>query len=1382
MKTKALRYFVLVAMILTIVAVAGADSRTGPEPLTFKEETAVSTGNGVVVEPKGVKGSEIYLVQLTAPSLVSYKGGINGLAATNPAARGENRLNANNPDSLAYLDYLDAKRAEAISIIETAIGRPLDIAYEYRATLNGFAAEMTPAEAAQAANLPAVKHIERDREFELQTDSGPAWIGATSIWDGTATGGLPGTKGEGIVIGVIDTGIDPWNPSFADIGGDSYDHTNGTGQFFGVCDPTNLTPPAGITAYDPTFPCNDKLIGAWGYESVNGGTPRDSNGHGSHTASTAAGNYVEDTVVLTPTDTYTATISGVAPHANIIMYAACCTGAALSAARDQVVLDGVVDVVNYSIGADDPTTNPWGDINAIQWLAVREAGIFVATSAGNNGPGDETIGSPGDMPWLTTVGASSHNRAFLNSITLDDGVNDPITLDGSSMANGYGPAEVVFSVDFADPDNGISEEDARLCADGIFPPDTFSGQIVVCERGTYGRVAKGQTVSDGGAGGYILAQAAEIGGGPGAVVTDPHVLPAVHIDYATYQNLLAYIANAGGPVMGTIAGSTLDVNDAHGDIMAAFSSRGANRGIFADLIVPNVTAPGRDIWAAYHQGDAGDGDYTWNVISGTSMSSPHVAGAGALMAALHPDWTPAQIESALMTTSVTNVRNDDAVNAATPFAMGSGRVDLTKAAEAGLLMDVTTAEFEASNPNDGGDTKSLNIASMGNDKCVEACSWTRTVTATKDEDWTASLNLPDGMTGSVTPETFSLLAGESQEITVEVSVLGIPADEWAFGELNLTPAGATPAVHMPIGVQPNTGDLPNLVNIYTRRDAGSQLVTDLTAITITDLTVATYGLAQGNVTTTALAEDPTNDINAGEMYDDLDQVFWMAIDVPADTMRLLAEVIVSESPDLDMGVGFDTNGDGMPSFDEEVCSSATGTALERCDLSMPQSGTWWVAVLNWGASDVGAIDAFDLVTAVVPGSAVGNMSVEGPSAVAPLDPFSIRIFYDEDMNAGQYWYGAISLGTDAANPGNIGSMAVDLHRLEDDVNKTVSPAVAMAGDTVEFTITIQPNVLSEDLTYTLADTIPDGLTYVPGSATASAGSVTAGLNTLLWSGTQISPSNATSDYAMTTNATDALCDTGFGGYVDLEGFGILSQDTIIGDTATFSAFSGQNPFQFYGIDKTGVNFTDDGFAFFDSTPGATPWANTALPTPAEPNDLMAILWNDFLIEYDGTPGSIRGVSLASAGPDVSIIEYDDIEPWTSDGTSPDRFDFEVVIVSTIDDTPGVYEIVYAYDNFVGSPAAATVGIENGDGTLASEFLFGDPTGVITDGLIVCFDHVGAGPETVTITYQATVDAGQLGQIVNSVQTNTSNPGSQEEGTSTTLQVGHPTYLPAVNKS
>src|SRR5690606_6805865 len=240
---------------------------------------------------------------------------------------------------------------------------------------------------------------------------------------------------------------------------------------------------------------------------------------------------VNEPNVVTPTGTYTVErISGVAPHANIIAYAACCTGSALQAARDQALLDGV-DIINYSIGADSPTPDPYNDVEALSWLALRDAGIFVATSAGNSGPGISTVGSPADLPWLTVGGANSHNRAFLSTLSLSDGTNPSLELSGLALAAGYGPAPVIFAKDFvvapATPD------DARLCGPDAFPPGTFNGEIVICERGVYGRVAKGESVKAGGAGGMILAQPAEFGGGPGSLVADTHVLPAVHIDYYT---------------------------------------------------------------------------------------------------------------------------------------------------------------------------------------------------------------------------------------------------------------------------------------------------------------------------------------------------------------------------------------------------------------------------------------------------------------------------------------------------------------------------------------------------------------------------------------------------------------------------------------------------------------------------------------------------------------------------------------------------------------------------------------------------------------------------------------------------------------------------------
>ena len=904
----------------------------------------------------------------------------------------------------------------AISSMNSAVGRDVTVNYEYYAALNGLAVELTAQEVLVVADLPNVSFIEPDQEFELQTNAGPQWINADAIWAGV--GGMDGTFGEGVIVGVIDTGINPDHPSFADIGGDGYDHTNpwGSGVYAGVCDPADPT-------YDPTFPCNDKLIGAWGYAGVNGGDPTDANGHGSHTASTAAGNVVLDATMTTPNGFVVIDdISGVAPHANVVMYAACCTGSALSAARDQVVIDGV-DAVNYSIGSPSPTSDPWGSSFAIQWLAVRDAGIFVATSAGNDGNGDATTGSPGDLPWMTSIGASTHDLAYLNSVISMSGGDTPppADIEGRSVTIGYGPAPIVYAADYGD----------ALCLDP-FPAATFSGEIVVCDRGVIARVAKGANVAAGGAGGLVLAEVTP--GGIGALNTDTHVIPAVHITTGDGDVLKTWLATGSGH-MATISGTTLDQQPANGDIMAKFSSRGPNRGALSDIVKPDVTAPGVGIFAAYNDGPE------YNIIQGTSMSSPNVAGAGALLMALHPDWTPAEVQSALMTTAHTAVVDQDGVTQAGPFAMGAGRVDLAQAGVAGLLLDVTTAAFEASNPEDGGDPSSLNIASMGQDQCVGTCSWTRTVENVLETagTWDVSTNADAGMSLSVVPSSFTLNPGETQEIVVTADVNGSPEGEWLFGSVLVSETGGlSPDTHLPVAAAFSAGSLPASVDIVTRRNAGSQLAADLRAIEITDLTTTIYGLVKGEVTEERLVSDPTN----GDPYDGgfdplVDGTFYVNVTVPGGAMSFIAETIFSESSDLDMFVG----SGATPSLADELCRSTSSSAIEYCELADPAPGMYWVLVQNWDSANGPALpgELAVLVTAVIPGSDSGNMTVTGPSAVPANEPFDVRVFWDTPtMVEGDRWYGAFDLGSDPANPGNIGTVPVLIERIADDVTKSVS--------------------------------------------------------------------------------------------------------------------------------------------------------------------------------------------------------------------------------------------------------------------------------------------------------------------------------------------------------
>ncbi len=1282
----------------------------------------------------------IFLIRLADAPLATYRGGVVGLQPTSPVVTGDRKLDTSAPEAIAYVDYLEASQATFVARMEKAIGRDADVRFTYTNANNGLAVWLTPEEAARVRKLPGVSLLVPDFERELQTDTGPGWIGAPDIWGG-ADCTAEDSCGEGMIVGIIDSGINPENPSFADIGGDGYDHENpfGSGNYVGVCDPDN-DGDAETKGYDEDFPCNDKLIGAWGYNSVDVGydanTPWDYDGHGSHTASTAAGNFVEATITGGARADELIDISGVAPHANIIAYGSCCTGSALTASIDQAIADGV-DAINYSIGSPS-ASDVWNDFDTVGFRNAREAGIFVATSAGNEGPGPATVGSPADAPWLTSVAASTHSRTWTNDVSFTGGDSALATITGNAFTDGYGPADIVYAGDFGD----------ALCLTP-FPAETWTNdEIVVCDRGQIARTDKGVNVAAGGAAGLILANAESNGL---SINADAHVIPASHITYPDGVALKAWLASGTGH-MATITAGAYVQDPARGDILAGFTSRGPNRAI--DVLSPNIAAPGVDIIAAAGQSTGLGATSVWDFSSGTSMSSPHVAGAGVLLMQQHPDWTPAEVQSALMLTANTDMRDSDEVTPATPFGMGNGLVVLDNANNAGLIMDESAANYVAADPATGGNPQELNLASMANSQCVLECSWERTVTATTGGTWDIAASADGGVVLSVSPTSVTLAEAESATVTVTADVTGAPSGVWAFGEVTMTSAGI-PDSHMPVAVQPSTGSIPDRIDIAARRDAGSQVIAELTAIEITQLTVETFGLVKGDVTEMMLDEDATN----GDPYDNVGDgtVEFITVEVPAGAQRLVAETFMTTSPDLDLFVG---TGD-TPSAATELCMSATGSALEYCSLDNPAAGTYWVLVQNWASS--GATDPLSLSTAVVVGDE-GNLLVEGPAQHPSLAEFDIRVLWDDEMDLGDKWYGAFSLGTSAGTAGNIGVIDVDLDRVGNDVTKSVSPATAEPGDKITYTITVNPNPTSEDLAYEIEDMIPAGLTYVPGSATG--GLTLRSDGALTWSG--LMPAAGDAFYTITDSDTDPFCDTGFGGYLNLANFDIGPISDITGDTVTFSAFAAQNPFAFYDDEYSGISFTDDGFAFFGGgSSGDTPWVSQTLPDSDAPNNLYAMFWHDFELLYNATTG--QGVSLASAGPDISVIEYDDIVLY---GTTDPVMDMEIVMYSTLDNTPGFYEAVVAFDN-VSSTHVGTIGVENVFGTSASTLLNNeDATGVITDGYQVCFDLTPGLGDPVVLTYDVTVDAGTEGTIItNDVYHSVNLAGANEEMSSVDLAVG-----------
>lgn len=732
-----------------------------------------------------------YLVQLSDPPLASYRGGMAGLPATSPEVTGRRKLDATSPASQRYLDYLAQRRDEFLRQAEARLGRQVTPGYVYDYVFGGLTLDLTAEEVAQVAALPQVKRISPNFRRELLTDRGPNWIGASALWGSESACAPNGKCGEGIIVGIIDTGINTDHPSFADIGGDGYNHTNpfGAGVYKGWCNP----------GYPKQVTCNDKLIGAWSYANSDD-DPEDPEGHGSHTASTAAGNRLYDVLLDEPTIDFNFDISGVAPHANIIAYDACttdgCNGDDLVAAINQAVADGV-DVINYSIGSG-ATTSPWVADDAVAFLDAREAGVFVAASAGNRGPGEGTTGSPAGAPWLTSVAASTHDRAMRNALVdLTGGSYALADIDGRSVTSGYGPAPIVYAGDYGN----------ALCQAGIWGGGTFSGQIVVCDRGVNARVEKAENVQAAGGGGMVLANAASNGD---ELIGDAYVIPGVHITYDDGVALKNWLASGSGH-QGRIAGTTKDIADSNGDVMAAFSSRGPNKAVQGNVIKPDITGPGVDILAAWAT-LPGEPTPELEIISGTSMSSPHLAGAGALMTHAQPTWTPAEIQSALMTTAwQENVREEDGITPVDPFDVGSGRVNLAAAVNAGLLLNVTRAEYDAADPAGGGDPTTLNIASMANGACYKTCAWTRTVrnpTATA-MSWEGTFTGFNGLAGTLSPTNFNLAGGASQSFSLTINdVTGLTPGQWYFGEVMWHETNSlAPDAHFPVAVKvANTTD------------------------------------------------------------------------------------------------------------------------------------------------------------------------------------------------------------------------------------------------------------------------------------------------------------------------------------------------------------------------------------------------------------------------------------------------------------------------------------------------------------------------------------------------------------------------------------------------
>jgi subtilisin family serine protease len=1258
--------------------------------------------NKFVVE-EGISGEQIYIVRLIANPVSIAANTPNSPIHQALAQAGATKIFSKGQpvvdEIAAYQQQLLNQQQSVISEISSLIGVN-DVRQQFTKALNGFSVTMTPEQAQRVSALGSVAGVTRSKVYELLSDVGPKHIGADTIWQGTATNNSMQYKGEGQIIAIVDTGINSDHPSFADIGGDEYNHTNpwGEGVYAGNCADEGLA---------EFVTCNDKLIGMHSYpvitdsyETMRPGWPaiaEDYQGHGSHVASTAAGNVLKDVDYVLPEAGENADgtvlkaalfpeISGVAPHANIIAYQVChanndygfsgCPGEALLGGIEDAIADGV-DVINFSIGGAD--SNVWGDPVQMAFLSAREAGINVAAAAGNSGQacGEECFGMlDNSSPWLAQVAATTHGR----DIAIDTGVTyagfidetlgselpswSETGLSGGSINTVETTGVVVWAKDYADI-NAAKDYNGYCVTE--YPANTFNffkdgseiagaadgltNVFVICQRhnptdpDANARTAKVANVKAGGADGFIMFNRDENQG----TTADEYELPSVHFT-KTQWNGLNYGYNdprntdgledwvdsyAEKGHMITIKPTVIErrMNAENADMLAAFSSRGPSYSN-VEVLAPAMAAPGVSIFAAYSDEQpftATPFGQDFNAISGTSMASPHVAGAMALLRQANPTWTASEVQSALSMTADNVVKyhrlNDasDDLGDAEIYRAGTGRINLENAVKSGLIMDETAENFMSADPTNGGTPHKLNMPNLVNFSCAPECQWIRTVKATQDGTWSVSHDdvinwnfdlrkqgKQNGVSIEVTPSEFSLKAGQTQTIVVKASIMDTQ-DWFSNSEIELHSSLVfnaqeqdIPQARWPVVFKYDRGELPARLQATAHRDAGSYQINDVMLPSTETPFTRVFAPVKANIESVILPKDDEGyfpwAINADlsiPVEDRMDEATHsVMIEVPANSKRLIVESYgATESAangTLDEGnivvyVGKDYNGNGQADpFEEILCVSNHISYDNFCNINNPEEGTYWAIFYNpstWGEfSDIS--ETFSFATAVVSGDVAANMSLIAPSSDG-YQSVDLTLDWDMEMMADDVYYTSLDIGTSAVNGGNIGNIPFKLIRGSDYVSLDVPQEQAKTGEQVPFTFAVLANQSGADREFSISATLPDGLTVNPSNVVSSNPSemnITVDGNKFTITGTQLDTTHTEAAYNITTSLNDAMCRTpdfgneNPGGYVDLATFGI---------PALFGGFDEQNIPDY----RSGTIFpaellfngTTDSFHFFNNT-------------------------------------------------------------------------------------------------------------------------------------------------------------------------------------------------------
>ncbi|KAL8461522.1 hypothetical protein ACS0TY_032851 [Phlomoides rotata] len=726
--------------------------------------------------------------------------------------------------------------------------------YSFKHIVNGFAVHTTPSQVGKIKGVHGVKLVEKDPGAKLMTSYTPEFLGVPAVW--TQVGGSR-NAGDGIVIGFVDSGINPVHPSFA------YDPLNpwssNASHFSGSCEG------------GPRFPetsCNGKIISARFFASgaraagtldpsVDILSPYDAIGHGSHVASTAAGNYEVPVVV---NGFFYGRASGMAPRARIAMYKAIYptigTLADVLAAIDQAVLDGV-DILSLSIGPDEPPEDTITFLGAfdIFMLSARKAGVLVVQAVGNQGPGPYTVVSY--SPWTVGVAASSTNRSYPGTLILGDGQKiSGVGLSGPSFGNGLLQYKLVNAKDAIKVD-GTFPRTPQYVEECQYPealnPTAVLGSVVICtfsagfNNGTSSLSAVIDTAKALGFMGFVLVANPSYGdfiaepipfSVPGIMIprTNDAQIISRYYEQQTNRNDKGQVIRYSGRA--AIGEGRIATYMERAPVVSRFSSRGPDyidrTRSPADVLKPDILAPGHQIWAAWSPMSVVNpmmSGESFALVSGTSMATPHIAGISALIKQNNPSWTPSMIASAMSTTATKHDNFGDPIMAqgfgvntlypAAPFGFGAGLVDPIRALDPGLVFSSGYEDylsFLCSLPNTN--PEKIRIATGGTcagsfsnpsdlnqpSVTITALSGTRVThrvvmnVASKPETYLCAVLQPKGVSVSVDPAWFTIAPEKTQTLEIRLVVTQV-LDDFSFGEIVLT-GSLNHIIRMPLSVLP----------------------------------------------------------------------------------------------------------------------------------------------------------------------------------------------------------------------------------------------------------------------------------------------------------------------------------------------------------------------------------------------------------------------------------------------------------------------------------------------------------------------------------------------------------------------------------------------------